>query len=214
MVQIPEIPWVEAAGNQWGVRLLDVSAVTEHMISTSADPECAANAISFERDDGSAFAGMEPLVARRTKAGLRYRVDGPLADGALFRPWMMEHKWAIFHRQGRILFVRSWTRQLHAVALVAAHEGYVEITEIQGAFMDSEEEPAFTVRTLDYLMRSHALGIVSPAPLPPGAEESPQDAALWCFHMFGNRVLCATPEPVPWKMPEKPLRCLEPIPPR
>ena len=213
MTQVPEIRWVEAADNPWRVRMLDVRPITEHMISTSADPECAANAISFGRDDGSAFAGMEAAVPRLIPANLRYRVDGPLADGALFLPWVMEHKWAIFHRQGRILLVRSWTRQVHAVAVVAARDGYVEITEIQGAFTGPEEEPAFTVRVLDFLLRSHALGVLYPAPLPPGREESPQDAALWCFHMFGNRVWCATHQPVEWTMPEKPLRCLDPGPP-
>ncbi|MFI5105628.1 MAG: hypothetical protein ACHP79_11960, partial [Terriglobales bacterium] len=111
------------------------------------------------------------------------------------------------------LFVRSWTRQVHAVAVVAARDGYVEITEIQGAFVDTEEEPAFTVRVLDFLLRSHALGVLYPAPLPPGKEESPQDAALWCFHMFGNRVWCATHQPVEWEMPEKPLLSWNPIPP-
>lgn len=204
------IYWVEAAENPWGVRLLDVRAVTENMISTSSDPQCAANALSFGGDDGSAFVAEEPIVPRKAKAHLQYRVDGPLADGALFIPWEMEQKWAIFHRQGRILFVRSWTRKLHAVATVETHDGYVEITEIEGAFTDADEDPEFTPRVLDYLLRSHALRFVYPAPLPEGMEESPQKAALWCFHMFGNRARCATSEPVAWAMPERPLRCLDP----
>lgn len=207
------IYWVEAADNPWGVRLLDVRAVTENMISTSSDPQCAANAISFGGNDGSAFAGAGPLVPRVIKAKLQYRVDGPLADGALFLPWEMEQKWAIFHRQGRILFVRSWTRQVHAVAVLEAHDGYVAVTEIHGAFVDTEEEEGFTVRVLDFLLRSHALRFVYPAPLPEGMEESPQKAALWCFHMFGNRARCATNEPVAWVIPERPLRCLDLAPP-
>ena len=36
---------------------------------------------------------------------------------------------------------------------------------------------------MDFLLRSHALGMVYPAPL---------EAAMWCFKMFGNLALCAT----------------------
>lgn len=213
MAGTEDIYWVEPEDNPWGVRLLDVRAVTENMISTSSDPQCAMNALSFGGDDGSAFAAEEPIVPRKTKAHLQYRVDGPLADGALFLPWEMEQKWAIFHRQGRILFVRSWTRKLHAVATVETHDGYVEITEIAGAFTDADEDPALTARVLDYLLRSHALRFVYPAPLPEGMEESPQEAALWCFQMFGNRARCATNEPMAWAIPERPLRCLDLGPP-
>ena len=46
---------------------------------------------------------------------------------------------------------------------------------------------------LDYLLRSHALGVGYPAPLPDGLEEDPKAAAMWCMSMFGNRALFATP---------------------
>jgi hypothetical protein len=205
MSQPHEIPWIEAADTPWGVPVLDVRAMTENMISTSADPECAANALSFGQDDGSAFAADEPASPRVIGTLMRFRVEGPLPDGALFRPGVMEHKWAIFHRSGRILFVRSWTRKLHVIAELAAHEGYVEIVRIRGAFTDAEENPLFTTMALDFILRSHALGMVYPAPLPEGMEQSPVEAAMWCFHMFGNRALCATHEIIPIHMPEQPL---------
>src|SRR5215472_8148348 len=114
--EFPEIRWIEPADNPWGVRLLDVRPVTEGMISTSSDPECAANALSFLRDDGSGFTGMEPNSSRMVSASLRYRIDETLADGALFIPRCMEHKWAVFYRNNRILVVRSWTRELFVTA--------------------------------------------------------------------------------------------------
>jgi hypothetical protein len=49
MNQPPEIPWIEAAETPWGVPVLDVRAVTQNMISTSADPQCAANAIPLAK---------------------------------------------------------------------------------------------------------------------------------------------------------------------
>jgi hypothetical protein len=134
-----------------------------------------------------------------------FRVEGPLPDGALFRPGAMEHKWAIFHRSGRILFVRSWTRKLHVIAELTPYEGYVEITRIRGVFTDAEESPLFTTMVVDFLLRSHALGMVYPAPLPEGMEQSPVEAAMWCFQMFGNRALCATHAIIPIHMPEKAL---------
>jgi len=208
MNQSPEIPWIEAADTPWGVPVLDVRAVTQHMISTSADPQCAANAISFGGDDGSAFAADEPASPRVIGAMMQYRVNAPLADGALFRPREMEHKWAIFHYQQRILFVRGWTRRLHAIAELASHEGYVEVKRIRGVFTGTEESPLFTTMVADYLVRSHALGMVYPAPLPQGMEQSPMEAALWCFQMFGNRALCATHAIIPVHMPEQMLKVL------
>lgn len=205
MKQAPQIPWIEAAETPWGVPVLDVRAVTQNMISTSADPQCAANALSFGGDDGSAFAADEPASPRVIGALVPYRVNAPLADGALFRPREMEHKWAIFHYQQRILFVRSWTRKLHAIAELSSHEGYVEVNRIHGVFSDTEESPLFTTMALDYLLRSHALGMVYPAPLPEGLEETPLEAALWCFQMFGNLALCATHAIIPVRMPDEPL---------
>ena len=223
MRQAPEIPWIEAAETPWGVRVLDVRTVTQQMIATSADPECAANALSYEREDGSAFASAEPLVPRVIGAMIPYRIltparatpartGGPgeeaLGDGALFRPHVMEHKWAIFHRQGRIFFVRSWTRKLHVIAELSSGEGCVEVNRIRGAFVDDEEHPLFTTMVVDFLLRSHALGLVYPAPLPEDMEQSPVEAAFLCFHMFGNLALCATHEIIPISMPVQVLKIL------
>jgi hypothetical protein len=212
--EAPEIPWIEAVDTPWGVRVLDVRGVTQAMLSTSADPQCAANALSFDHDDGSAFEQAEPLVKRVIGAMIPYRVDGPLADGALFRPREMEHKWAIFHRQsqhrqGRIFFVRSWTRQLRVIADLAPREGGVQITRLNGVFADEDEHPLFTTMTADFLLRSHALGMTYPAPLPEGMEASPIQAALWCFQMFGNLARCATNEIIPISVPERGLQILE-----
>jgi len=206
MSQLPEIPWIEAADTPWGVPVLDVRAVTENMISTSSDPQCAANALSFGRDDGSGFEDSGPLMERVIGAMVPFRVEGPLPDGVLFRPREMEHKWAIFHRRGRILFVRSWTRKLHVIAELSPGEGCVQVSRIHGVFTDEDESPLFTTMVVDFLLRSHALGMVYPAPLPDGMDASPQQAALWCFHMFGNRALCATQAIIQIHMPEKPLK--------
>lgn len=204
--EAPDIPWVDAADNPWGVRVLDVRPVTLTMLSASRDSTCAANAVSFGQDDGMGFIGEEPPVNRRIEASLRFATDRVLADGVLFVPREMEHKWALFYHRGSILCVRSWLRQVQAIGRVKVDENTIEITEIHGAFVSEDEPPAFTRRVLDYLLRSHALDMVYPAPLLPGTEKDPAAAAMWCMSMFGNRALFATPHELHQSDPGRPLR--------
>ena len=180
--------------------------ITLTMLSTSSDPRCASNAVSFGQDDGTSFIGQEPPVARRVDASLRFPIDRVLADGVLFIPREMEHKWALFYHRREIICVRSWLRQVQAVARVEEHGDHVLITAVRGSFGAEDEQPAFTVRVLDYLLRSHALGAEYPAPLPAGVENDPNAAAMWCMSMFGNRVSFATPHQLDRREPDTLLR--------
>lgn len=185
-LQIPEVGWVEATANPWRIRVLDVRPVTQHMVSTSGNPQCAVNAVSYALDSGASFIGAETPVQRRITTSLPYRIDGPLQGGALFRPSAMEHKWAIFYQFDQIFFVRSWQRKVYVIAETKEHGAYMEVRSIQGTFLARQEPPDFSSRVLDYLIRSHALGLTSPAPLLPGLEGDPQKAALWCFSAYGK----------------------------
>lgn len=204
--QLPEIPWVDASDNPWGVPVLDVRPVTQHMLATSKDPMCAQNAVSFRGDDGTGFIGEAPPESRAIAVSLRFPIDRMLADGVLFSPSEMEHKWALFYHRRRILCVRSWLRRVHVVGEVEERGDHVEITTIRGAFVDPEEDPAWTARALDYLLRSHALDIVCPVPLIPGLEADPKSAAMWCMSLFGKLAVAATPHAISDMVPERPLR--------
>jgi hypothetical protein len=204
--QIPSLSWIEAADNPWGVRVLDVRPVTLTMLSTSADPQCASNAVSFGQDDGSSFIGEEPPGPRVAEASLRFPIDRMLADGVLFVPREMEHKWALLYHRGEVICVRSWLRKVQVVARVEQRDDHVEITQVRGTFGAEDEEPEFTSRILDYLLRSHALDTVYPAPLPTRLESDPRAAAMWCMSMFGNRALVATPHRFVPLDPDRPLR--------
>lgn len=204
--QSPDISWVEAADNPWGVRVLDVRPLTLTMLSASSDPQCAANVVSFEQDDGIGFIGKGPPVTRSVEANLRFPIDRLLADGVLFMPREMEQKWALFYHRGEIICVRSWLRQVQAIARVGEYQDHVDVTAVRGTLTAEDEDPELTLRLLDYLLRSHALDIVYPAPLPVGMEKEPQAAAAWCMSMFGNRALFATPHQVVRRDPDKPLR--------
>jgi len=205
LAEFPEVQWIEAENSPWGVRLLDLRPVTQGLLSTSADPECAANAVSFHHDDGSSFESMHPNSDRTVPLSLRYRVAQPLTDGPLFIPTCMEEKWAIFYRGGRILFVRSWTRELYAAADVKLHGDELEIVAIRGDLVEANEEPRYRQRVVDYLMRSHALNLVYPVPLT-SDQEPPSYTAMWCFQGFGRRAWFATAEEIAYDVPEQVLR--------
>ena len=202
------INWLEADDTTWGVRVLDVRPVTHTKLLVTGNQQFAANAVSWQADDGTSFIGDEPPVTRVIKTDLRFPIDRVLVDGVLFFPHEMEHKWALFYHLGEIIFVDSWLRQVRAVARVEEHDGYVEITEVRGTFVSDDEDSQFTVRVLDYLLMSHALGTEYPAPLLAGMERKPRAAAEWCMFMFGNRASFATPHQIVRQNPDTPLRTI------
>src|SRR5262245_19408709 len=203
---VPEIHWIEPADNPWGVRVLDVRPVTLTMLSMSSDPRAAGNAVSFGQDDGRSFIGTPPRVSRVTAASLTFPIDRMLADGVLFVPSEMEHKWALFFHNGEIICVRSWRREVVLVARVDADRQMARVTEIRGTFAGEDEDPDLTVRLFDCLIRSHTLNMAYPVPLPPAMDADPKAAALWCMSIFGNRAVCATPHRFDRRDPELPLR--------
>jgi len=202
----PDFQWFGPADNRWGVRLLDVRPVTQTYMSTSKNPQFAANAVSFGQDDGHSFLTMEPTVQRTVPANLQYRKPALLKDGALFRPSRMEHKWAIFYLQRRILFVRSWQRMVMVVAETKDNGDKLDLVSLRGAFAAEQEPADFTVRCCDYMMHSHALSIEYPTPLLPGDEQDANKAAFWCFSCFGCMSVCATPDAASMSVPEELLK--------
>src|SRR6476620_4209096 len=90
---LPELRWIASDQNPFGVDIVDIAPVTQHITATSADPTCAVNAISFGADDGSAFSEVAPPDATTVPLDLRYPIDRMLADGPLFLPRSMDHKW-------------------------------------------------------------------------------------------------------------------------
>ena len=195
-LEIPKVEWLPAQANPWGIPVLDVRPVTQHMISTSSDPQCAANAVSYSLESGACFIGAELPVQRTVSTSLPYRTNGDLWGGALFRPQVMEHKWAIFYHFEQLFFVRSWQRKVYVVADAPriGDGDFIEVRKIHGAFVAEDEPPDFSGRVLDFLIRTHALGLDYPAPLLHSLGSDTQQAALWCFSAFGNMALFASLE--------------------
>lgn len=201
---VPACPWIEPADNPWGVRIIDVRPVTR-LLSASTDAACARNGMSFRHDDGTSFIGAVPVGPERTvPADLVYPLDGHRADGPLFLPEAMEHKWAIYLHRGRLSFVRSWTRLVVATADLEVRGDAAVITRVHGTLAAAGDagrvfEPEFTVRVIDFLMRTHALNVHFPAPLPSDDPivADPRMAGLFCMSMFGQLAHYATFDPVP-----------------
>jgi hypothetical protein len=88
---LPTLTWIEAGDNPWGIRLLDLRPITQGMLSTSQDPQMAANAASFGADDGTSFIHQKPTVSTEIEADLSLTIDPILAPGVQLS----------YHRQSR-----------------------------------------------------------------------------------------------------------------
>jgi len=182
------LPWIEPAKNPFGVRLLDLRPVTKAMLATSSDPQCAANAVSYNAEDGTTFIDMQPSDSTLINSNIIIPIDKVLAPGVLFVPRTMEHKWAIYYHNNTLIFVRSWLRQVFVTAKATQRENTLIIESIKGKFINNES-PEFTRRIIKFLFISHCTNQIVPAPLPPELASSTKDAALWAFSAFGNMAL-------------------------
>jgi len=179
------IPLIPAANNTWRIPLLDLRAVTLRMTATSSDPQMAMNAVSYNQEDGSSFAGISPAESTTIEGGITVATDGKLAPGVLFMPQTMEHKWAIYFMDNTLVFVRSWLRMVLVTATVVQQHNQLTVKSITGKFLE-DEAPAFTRAMVRFLLMNYAIGEVVPAPLPAPLKDKPREAALWAFSVFGK----------------------------
>lgn len=179
------LPWIESSQNPWGIKLLDLRPVTQTMLATSTDPQIASNALSYNAEDGTTFIDASPSDDTSISSNIIIPTDKMLAPGVLFIPQAMEHKWAIYYHNNTLIFVRSWLRQVIITAKAIQKENVLVIESIKGKFINNER-PEFTRRLVKFLLVSHAINQVVPAPLPLELKSTPKDAALWAFSAYGN----------------------------
>jgi len=179
------LPWIEPAQNPFGVRLLDLRPITQTMLATSSDPQMAHNAISYNTEDGTTFINTPLSDSTLISSNIIIPIDKMLAPGVLFTPQTMEHKWAIYYHNDTLIFVRSWLRQVVITAKTLQKENALVIESIKGKFINNES-PEFTQKLVKYLLISHSINQIVPAPLPRELESTPKDAALWAFSVYGN----------------------------
>lgn len=185
-VSSSKLKWIESTENSWGLRVLDLRPVTLNMISTSQNPQMAKNALSYSSEDGVVFWRVAPANKTLIRTHLRVLTDKVLLPGVIFSPRDMEHKWAIYFDGDYLIFVRSWLREVVVMAKVTQQPNELVITQVQGTFT-ADETPAFTEAVLMFLLVSHGLGEVTPAPLPDPFLHDLDKAALWAFSTYGNK---------------------------
>ncbi|MEQ1553804.1 MAG: ankyrin repeat domain-containing protein [Ferruginibacter sp.] len=179
------LPWIEPSENQWGLKLLDLRPISQSMLSTSSDPQMATNAISYGGEDGRLFWGLRPNNQKSISINLAIPIDGSLEPGVLFTPNTMEHKWAIYFDGEYLIYIRSWLRQVFVVAKTKQKNNYLFIESIIGEFTEKESQ-SFTKAISNFLLISHSIGEVVPAPLPKEFEFHRRSAGLWAFSCYGN----------------------------
>jgi len=97
----------------------------------------------------------------------------------------MDNKWAIYFHDNKFIFIRSWLREVFVIASTIEKDGNLIITNIEGKFTENESNE-FTKSGLEFLIHSHALNEVVPAPLPKNLIKDTDKAGLWSFSLYGN----------------------------
>jgi hypothetical protein len=198
--------WLEASESPFGVRLLDLRPATQGMMSTSEDPANAQRAVSWGSATIDALPPFAPGEdAERVACALEYPIASSFPDGLLYAPAAMEQKWALFHRAGSIVAVRSWTGQVAAVARGERRGDRLILRELTtvplalGPFGDQ-------VATFDWLVRTHALKQDLPLPCTEEGLDLLAKVPLMVFSAFGDRAQLATAAPLVAPAPPRPLR--------
>ncbi len=182
--------WIPADKNPFGVAVLDISYFASTMGSTTFDPRCEQNALSYGLEDGSSFVGEKPDEDFTHPISLSFRIGEDFQDGALFRPNEMEQKWAIFHHQNKMFFVRSWKREVAVIAKTRQEGGCLYLESLHGDFT-GDEDPVLNERIADFLLKSHVLHLQIPAPILESAIDDISKVTTWCFGLFGRLAVCA-----------------------
>jgi hypothetical protein len=187
--------WLDAGDSPFNVRVLDCRPVAETFISATENSRAIAFFLSPVSRNGEQFRGQHPENAIRVLCRLAYPNAAELQDGPVFLAEVMEDKWNIYHFDGTLYFVRSWTGQLHYVARLESTVPELRVREIEAWPGNVVGEDTMATRQVDFLLRNHLYGQPAPHPVPPLATK--KGIALWSFTQYGRRSLFAAPEPEP-----------------
>jgi hypothetical protein len=179
--------WLAAADSPFGIEVLDCSAFADGMISTTGAPGIAERFLELRDDDGSGLRGSEPQDARALPASLTYHLAAPWRPGPLFRAPAMEVKWDVSLHDDTLYLTRSWTGSLEFRARVSRPQaGRAVVSDLVAAGSWAAHGAVHAAAMLDFVVRSHVLGLVVPHPLPPGPEDDPQRLAMLSFSLCGR----------------------------
>jgi hypothetical protein len=188
---LPPVRWLGPNENSFGVEVLDCSVYATSMLSTTKDLQVANQYSVLRTSSGEEFRGRSPQDARKVACSLTYPVAKPPSHGPVFKSQAMEDKWDIYFYDGSLYFTRSWTGDLVFRAEVRFAEEQARIALIETSLKDDEDQ--FVVQQVDFLIKSHLLGLASPHPLPKSRRMDPAYVlATFSFSLFGRRGLYGT----------------------
>lgn len=178
--------WLAAADSPFGVEVLDCSAFAAGMISTTGAPGIAERFLELRDDDGSRLRGADPRDAQSLPADLTYHLPAPWRPGPLFRAPVMEVKWDISLHNDTLYLTRSWTGSLEFRARLNLQADRASLSSVLAAGNWADQGADYAVAVVDFVVRSHVLGLRVPHPLPPGTEDDSQQLALASFSLYGR----------------------------
>ncbi len=187
-----QLVWLEADQNPFGVRVLDCTPTATSLLSTTTDQAVALKFSQLRNSLGTEHIGQFPANAGQSPAILIYPSDGKSKDGPLFTASEMEDKWDICLYDGILYFSRSWNGMLVFRASIHIEPGKAVVRDISfdPDFVNGDE--VFAVRQVDFLIKSHLYGEITPHPLPGRDGLTPQEIAMFSFQLFGRLGRLAT----------------------
>jgi hypothetical protein len=184
----PDIYWMEAdhSENPFGMRILNLMSVAFGLIGMSSDPEIAAKAVSWEenldcRFDSQCFDALPAIPC-----DLRYPCAKDLPNGLLYAPPTMDQRWVIGYRDGALYMARSWTGELVGLAQTRREQGVLVLTGIKTKTDSFLHFYGDLMSTVDWLIRSHALGQKLPLKASPEAISRIEKTPTLAFSHFGQ----------------------------
>lgn len=178
--------WLAAADSPFGVEILDCSAFAAGMISSTAAPGIAERFLELRDDDGSRLRGADPRDAHSLPVDLTYHLPAPWRPGPLFRAPVMEVKWDVTLHDDTLCLTRSWTGSLEFRARLTLQADRASLSSLVAAGNWADHGAGYAVAVVDFVVRSHVLGLAVPHPLPPGTDDDPQRLAMASFSLYGR----------------------------
>jgi hypothetical protein len=180
------VHWVSAGDSPFGVDVLDCRAFSQSMISTTQDQRIADSYLNLRASSGEQYRGCAPENAVACECDLRYPHMAELRDGPLFKAQAMEDKWDIYLYDGYLYFARSWTGLLAFRARVLPDDDGMNVVGVEAGAGVPDGDPFYCVAAVDFLIRSHLLGLPVAHPLPKDVGKDANELTMFSFSQFGR----------------------------
>lgn len=175
-------PWTWLDEHPFTGRVLDLRAFSLG-VKSRVDEPTQAQFDARRRAAPHELPSRTPLHARPAGCVLTFPAPQSPLGPELFRAGRLEEKWDIYLLDHTMFFLRSWTGELAFRARVTAVDAQLQLSHISAgeAWCDAPVR-----EQIDFLVWTHLYGRPVPHPVPAGALEDPQAAALWSFGRFGH----------------------------